>query len=75
MGHETLVALDGCGRLRPLALEDAPDQELAERSLNIRLARFAGRPELARTEKSLSPYAFSEIEEAGITQRLLSLAL
>ncbi len=35
------------------------------------LARFAGHPELARTEKSLYPYAFSPIEEAGIAQRLL----
>lgn len=39
------------------------------------LARFAGRPDLARDEKSLYPYAFSEIEEAGITQRLLRLAI
>jgi len=37
------------------------------------LARFAGRPELARNEKSLYPYAFSEIEEAGIAQRLARL--
>lgn len=35
------------------------------------LLRFAGQPELAHHEKSLYPYAFSPIEEAGITQRLL----
>jgi len=40
---------------------------------DAQLARFAGRTELARNEKSLYPYAFSEIEEAGIAQRLARL--
>jgi len=39
--------------------------------VDIQLAKFAGRPEKAATEKSLYPYAFSKSEEAGIAQRLL----
>ncbi len=37
------------------------------------LARFGGRPDLARTEKSLYPYGFSEAEERGVMGRLAKL--
>ena len=36
------------------------------------IEKFAGRPELAATERSLYPFAFAEHEEAGIVSRLLS---
>ena len=38
------------------------------------LARFAGRPDLARVEKSLYPYGFSEAEEVGVMKRLIKLS-
>lgn len=39
--------------------------------VEIQLAKFAGHAELAQSEKSLYPYAFSKQEESGIAQRLL----
>lgn len=39
--------------------------------VEIQLAKFGGRPDLALQEKSLYPYAFGRAEEAGIAQRLL----
>lgn len=38
--------------------------------VEIQLAKFGGRADLALQEKSLYPYAFSRTEEAGIAQRL-----
>jgi hypothetical protein len=38
------------------------------------IGRFGGRPELARVEKSLYPYFFSETEERGIIGRLGNLS-
>jgi hypothetical protein len=41
--------------------------------LEEQLARFGGRPDLARTEKSLFPYGFSLSEENGVMNRLAKL--
>lgn len=38
------------------------------------IARFGGKPELAASEKSLYPYAFSPGEESGIANRLANLS-
>jgi hypothetical protein len=35
------------------------------------IEKFGGRPELAKTERSLYPFAFSAAEEAGIVNRLM----
>jgi hypothetical protein len=42
--------------------------------LEQQLARFAGRPDLARVEKSLYPYGFSAAEERGVMGRLMKLS-
>lgn len=39
--------------------------------VEIQLAKFGGRADLALQEKSLYPYAFSKAEEGGIAQRLV----
>lgn len=71
LGFEVLGPERLCPRVHAPAVLLRLDFEYVERQL----ARFAGRPERARSEKSLYPYAFSEIEAAGITQRLVRLAL
>ena len=38
------------------------------------IARFGGKPGLAASEKSLYPFAFSSVEEAGISNRLAILS-
>ena len=42
--------------------------------LTEQIKRFGGKPEMARGEKSLYPYGFSETEERGIIGRLVKLA-
>ncbi len=42
--------------------------------LERQLAKFAGKPDLARVEKSLYPYGFSAAEEAGVLGRLTKLS-
>ncbi|MGI9025706.1 MAG: N-acyl amino acid synthase FeeM domain-containing protein [Burkholderiaceae bacterium] len=42
--------------------------------LTKQLERFGGKPELARIEKSLYPYGFSDKEERGIMGRLSNLS-
>lgn len=42
--------------------------------LGQQIAKFGGKPELAREEKSLFPYGFSETEERGIMGRLTKLS-
>ncbi len=42
--------------------------------VRAQIARFGGKPELASAEKSLYPYAFSQNEEAGISNRLAFLS-
>ena len=61
-GHEKL-----CARVNAPALLLRLEFDYVE----IQLAKFAGHAELALTEKSLYPYAFSKPEESGIAQRLL----
>ncbi len=42
--------------------------------VRTQIARFGGKPELSKSEKSLYPFAFSPSEEAGIANRLEHLS-
>jgi hypothetical protein len=64
----------GPERLNPRVNAPAVLLRLEFAHLATQLARFAGKPDLARVEKSLYPYGFSESEEVGVMRRLAKLS-
>ena len=64
----------GPERMNPRVNAPAVLLRLEFSHLAQQLARFGGRPELARVEKSLYPYGFSEAEERGVMGRLTKLS-
>ena len=64
----------GPERLNPRVNAPAVLLRLEFSHLAEQLARFGGKPELARGEKSLYPYGFSATEESGVMGRLMKLS-
>ncbi len=74
--YEQMLGFTQFGPERLNARVNAPAVllRLEFRHLAEQLARFGGRPDLARTEKSLYPYGFSQAEEHGVMGRLTKLS-
>jgi hypothetical protein len=64
----------GPERLNPRVNAPAILLRLEFAHLARQLKVFGGRPDMARNEKSLYPYGFSESEEAGVLGRLIKLS-
>jgi hypothetical protein len=74
--YEQMLGFEQCGAERLNSRVNAPAVLLRLRFSHTveQIRKFGGRPEMARTEKSLYPYFFSEAEERGIMGRLGNLS-
>ncbi len=73
--YEQMLGFEQCGPERMNERVSAPAILLRLRFSHTvkQIEKFGGHPELAKTEKSLYPYFFSEAEERGIMGRLGTL--
>lgn len=70
--YERMLGLRLAGSVRPNRSVQAPAVLLCAEFSQImdQIGRYGGRPELAESERSLYPFAFSLTEEAGIIARI-----